>query len=199
MARKFSVSKKFQKQLIFLKNNAQSENSVIFKEKSKFLQKKCKFQGFKEFSKISKFQDNSRFFLGIQQIEKTTTLKTRVTSAILNKIWKKNSAFLRKSKCRQIVIIHTFGRKLESQRNEFVSFWPSLKVFGKVWFALDFSKYLEPGNFVEFQAKYEIGEKTLFSKACIFSIFYRICMKSWLWERLNSVVFDLCTVKLRRV
>ena len=77
----------------------------------------------------------------------------------------------------------------------FCNFGPVWSRFGKSSISFSFSKYSDPGNFVEFQEIFknsEIGvRETLFSDDFIWSNICRIYMKSWQWERSNPVVFDL--------
>ena len=75
------------------------------------------------------------------------------------------------------------------------SFGPVWSRFGKSSFSFSFRKYSDPGNFVKIQEIFENSEngvrETLFSEDFIWSNIYRIYMKSWQWERSNSVLFDL--------
>ena len=77
----------------------------------------------------------------------------------------------------------------------FCSFGPVWSRFGKSSISFSFSKYSDPGNFVEIQEIFENSEigvrETLFSEDFIWSNICRIYMKSWLWERSNPVLFDL--------
>ena len=75
------------------------------------------------------------------------------------------------------------------------SFGPVWSRFGKSSFSFSFRKYSDPGNFVKIQEIFENSEngvrETLFSEDFIWSNICRIYMKSWQWERSNSVLFDL--------
>ena len=73
--------------------------------------------------------------------------------------------------------------------------------FGSFWnrcgtssIFFNFSKYSDPGNFVKIQENFENSEirvrETLFSEDFIWSNICRIYMKSWQWERSNSVLSD---------
>ena len=91
--------------------------------------------------------------------------------------------------------------KLTVRKIKFWSFWHlfvKLKIFQFLWFEQLFraKKFYQISGIFQ---KFEIGvKKTLFSEACIFSNICRIYMKSWLWERSNSEVYDVFLVKTKR-
>ena len=72
------------------------------------------------------------------------------------------------------------------KRSQILSFWtnfPSTEILS---------------NFKKLSKIWNWPQKTLFSEVCRLSNICQIHMKSWLWERSNSEVSDLFSVKLER-
>ena len=81
--------------------------------------------------------------------------------------------------------------KWKVRKVNFCSFRPVWSPFGESLISFPFQQIFRSRKFRQIFKNSEIDpKKTLFSEACIFSNICRICMKSWLWERSNSEVFE---------